>query len=459
MFLLVCVVQQAVWLKERSMSRVGNALLFLQGRQELHRNNTMLLDSNRHLMRPDFQLDAPQVAEGSAVSLGGREISMSFPILAVLQTTLQAPTRFRVPLHSTKDTVVFKIRYGGPNTHDSLYNHAYLCFPLVKKTQHDHAAGALPWPEILTVVDPGLKCHRNVLSIDNMHEKSYELLLPSFLAIFLADHNTFAKQCESLATDIRKYCLPIRAWNSVPDAFSANEKYLLVMMMGTDNALQALQHHMLQLKRKSECTMGDCKVYFDDMGEFAVSAYSISFTLRSSMMGIYDMCYDVFLNLLAVATKKSGWQNSDIKKDCAKIMRVQAKLMHDGDDMEDSDDDVWVLGQGVCSYSSIIARVCVCSAARLTFCFARADARQLGGIAQDASRRKKRARQRDCVRRCSHHLLRGHTFYQPAGQVAGRHCAGDHSHQFDTTRTANTLGLHPRRPVRAEQHEFAAQHH
>jgi len=158
-------------LKERSMSRVGNALLFLQGRQELHRNNTMLLDSNRHLMRPDFQLDAPQVAEGSAVSLGGREISMSFPILAVLQTTLQAPTRFRVPLHSTKDTVVFKIRYGGPNTHDSLYNHAYLCFPLVKKTQHDHAAGALPWPEILTVVDPGLKCHRNVLSIDNMHEK------------------------------------------------------------------------------------------------------------------------------------------------------------------------------------------------------------------------------------------------------------------------------------------------
>jgi len=370
--MLVCVVQQAAWLKERSMSCVGTAAMFLLGRPELHRNNTMLLDSNRHLLRPDYQLDAPQVSEGSAVMLGGSEISMSFPIMAVLQTEHQTPTQFRVPLHSTKDTVVFKIRYGGPNTHDSLYNHAYLCFPLVKKTQHDNAAGALPWPEILTVVEPLLKCHRNVLSIDNMREKSYELLLPNFLAIFLPDHNSFAKHSESLPTDIRKHCLPIKAWNSVPDTISANEKYLLIMMMGSDNALQALQHHMLQQKRKSECkhhmlpqkrksecAQDDSKVFYDDMGDLAVCAYAVSFTLRSSLMGIYDMCYDVFLNLLAVATKKSGWQNSVIKQDCAKIMLVQAKLIEESDDMQHSDDDVCVLGQRVCSYSSRIAGVCV----------------------------------------------------------------------------------------------------
>jgi hypothetical protein len=132
------------------------------------------------------------------------------------------------------------------------------------------------------------------------------------------------------------------------------------MMMGTDNALQALQHHMQQLKRKSEseCAMDDekddeeDKVYYDDMGDLAVSAYSMSFTLRSSLMGVYDMCHDVFLNLLAVATQYSGWQNSDIQKDCAKIMLVQAKLTGDSDDMQDSDHDVCVLGQGVCFYSS-----------------------------------------------------------------------------------------------------------
>lgn len=477
--MLVCVVQQAAWLKERSMSCVGTESTFLLGRPELHRNNTMLLDSNQHLVRPDYQLDAPQVAEGSAVMLGGSEISMSFPIIAVLQTELQAPTHFRVPLHSTKDTVVFKIRYGGPNTHDSLYNHAYLCFPLVKKTQHDNAAaGALQWPEILTVVEPLLKCHRNVLSIDNMHQKSYELLLPNFLAIFLPDHNTFAKHSESLSTDIRKHCLPIKDWNSAPDTISANEKYLLIMMMGTDNALQALQHHMLQQQRKSECGKDDCKVFYDDMGDLAVSAYAVSFTLRSSLMGIYDMCYDVFLNLLAVATKRSGWQNSVIEQDCAKIKLVQAKLIEESDDMQHSDYDVCVLGQRVCSYSSRIARVCVlccdkgyvliplgsrvcvcsCSAC-LTFFFAHTDAQRLGDIAQDASRRKKRARQRDCVRRCPHHILRGHTFYLRTGQVEGRHFAGDHSHRYDTTRTAKTLGLHPPRTVRAEQREFAAQHY
>ena len=66
------------------------------------------------------------------------------------------------------------------------------------------------------------------------------------------------------------------------------------------------------------------------------------------MKPLYDICYDIFLNILSVATGVSGWQNSDIRRDCAKFLRVQELMVQEPNALVFTHNDTVWLGQQVC---------------------------------------------------------------------------------------------------------------
>ena len=74
------------------------------------------------------------------------------------------------------------------------------------------------------------------------------------------------------------------------------------------------------------------------------------------MKFLYDISYDLCLNLLAVGSGYSGWHNSDIRKDCAKMMRLQDLLA--ANTAAFSADDSLVLGKQVTT--CLLFCVCVC---------------------------------------------------------------------------------------------------
>jgi len=93
---------------------------------------------------------------------------------------------------------------------------------------------------------------------------------------------------------------------------------------------------------------------YPDTGPSATSAFITAFTLSSCMKLLYDISYDVCLNLRSVGTGFSGWQKGRITQDCAKLMHVQA-LLEPNTSFHFSDDDSKVLGKQV-----ILWCLCVC---------------------------------------------------------------------------------------------------
>jgi len=330
---------------ERPLSMVGSAWMFLAGRKSLDPNHLMLLDGNVHTKVPE-QMVAQNMGEGSMFTVGNGEVSVKFPIICMLHTaagdatTLKA-SAYAVPLFMFDEHVRMRICYDPVDTHKSMFFRPFMCHPLRVRSKSRHAnsiltAGvrdAVLWPEVLFRLN-------NHLTTNNLHvprlpcSLAYGLVFPNFLAIFMPENSIFIDHVAGLDADIvRRYCSQ-EGWDLVQN-ISTNEKYFLAMVLGPTKALHMLlgPEKTLLLQQKTAAPASR-KRKKDDIvlkeylqtGDIITSAYSICFSLHGTLKIIYDPCYDIFLNLMAVATKASGWQNSDIQRDVAKLRHMQHLL-------------------------------------------------------------------------------------------------------------------------------------
>jgi len=174
------------------------------------------------------------------------------------------------------------------------------------------------------------------------------MIFPAFLGIFMPENDVFVRKIDGLDTEIVKRYTPEKEWAELQNT-SCNEKYMLIMMLGTSNALEMLQYNAdLRQPRKRRLDELDKKDYHTKDYVYA-AAFSTCFSIQSFMKPLYDICYDIFLNILSVATGVSGWQNSDIRRDCAKFLRVQELMAQEGDTLVFTHKDTIWLGQQVFS--------------------------------------------------------------------------------------------------------------
>ena len=357
---------------------VGTAWMFLSGRPGMDRDSLMLLDANEHVPMSaeayNGQLDAQNVGEGSAYFVGDGEIVVSFPMIAMLHTrpgtalTLKAAA-YAVPLFMMKENVVLRICADPVGTHKTLHNRGFLCFPpgVRSTTREDNATeianarhAVVAWPEVLFQInneDGNMKYQRQ----RGGNAMRYNRILPSFLSIFMQEHNSYARQCDDLESEILARFTVQREWASIQD-ISSCEKYVLIMLMGTGNALDMLlQAKTLLATRKRKQAARDTVAYYANMGHSITSAHAISFGMMCLLKPLYNACFDVGLNLLAVATGISGWQSSDIARDCSKLLRIQALLSSDADIDCSDHANVRLLGDqvGLCGTHAVSHCVCL----------------------------------------------------------------------------------------------------
>ena len=330
---------------ERPLSMVGSAWIFPAGRKSLDPNHIMLLDGNVQIKASE-QMDAQNVGEGSMFRVGDGEVSVKFPMICMLHTaagdatTLKA-SAYAVPLFMCDEHVRMRICYDAVGTHKTMCLRGFKCYPLKVRSKSRNAntiltAGvrnAVLWPEVLFRLN-------NHFATNNLHvpclpsSLAYGLVFPNFLAVFMPENDIFIDKVAGLDADImRRYCSQ-KGWDLVQH-ISTNEKYFLAMVLGPTKALHMLlgpEKTMLLLqetaapvykKRKQDDIV---RREYMETGDTITSAYSICFSLQGILKIIYDPCYDIFLNLMAVATKASGWQNTDIQRDVAKLRHIQHVL-------------------------------------------------------------------------------------------------------------------------------------
>jgi len=305
-------------------------------------------------------------ARAAPFLLAGGGIAVSFPMLAMFHSSAGTAltlkdSAYAVPLYMMHDECVqLRISCEPTGTHKSFAIREYLCFPLRvrSKVRADNAkliAGArhavVKWPEIL------FRLNNKETAFKFMQPRSgnvlcYGVILFNFIAIFMDEHNVYASQVENFETDIsRRYTIE-EEWNSIQN-IPVKEKYMLVMMMGSSDALR-----MLLRPSKLEKKLKRVQIFqekYVNSGTSITSAFTIAFTLSCHMKLLYDIAYDLCLNLLAVGSGYSGWHNSDIRKDCAKMMRLQDLLASIAESAFRAD-DLLVLGKQVTTFLC----VCVC---------------------------------------------------------------------------------------------------
>ena len=347
----------------RSRSMVGCNWDFMEGRSNLDCNSSMLLQANQavRVSHADIeaQFEAQNVAEGSAFSLGEGEIAVNFSMIAMFHTsagtalTLKA-SAYAVPLYSLyamQEMVLLRISCEPIGTHKSFANREYLCFPLrVRSKMRANNAkliegarhAVVTWPEVL------FRLNNKETAFKFMQPQSdnvlcFGIILPNFLAIFLDEFNVYAAQSENIDIDISRRYTMNQEWNEI-QTIPVKEKYLLIMLMGSRNALRMLLRPSKLEKKLKRQNIPQTK--YQNFGTSITSAFAIAFTLSCHMKFLYDIAYDFCLNVLAVAAGNSGWHNSDIQRDCAKMMRLQ-NLLAPNTVSTFSADDSLVLGQQV----------------------------------------------------------------------------------------------------------------
>jgi hypothetical protein len=305
----------------------------------------MLLDANVEIKTPE-QMHAQNVGEGRVFMLGDGEVSIKFPIISMLHTaagdatTLKA-SAYAVPLFMWDEHVRMRICYDAVGIHKNMCLRSFMCYPLRVRSKSRNAntiltAGvrnAVVWPEVLFRLN-------NHLSTNNLHTPyppyslAYGLVFPNFLAIFMPENDIFIDHVAGLDADIvSRYCSHV-GWDLVQN-ISTNEKYFLAMVLGPYKALHMLlgPKKMQLLEQKAAAPASQKRKQdeivlkeYAQIGDTVTSAYSICFSLHGTLKFIYDPCYDIFLNLMAVVTKASGWQNSDIQRDVARLRCMQRLL-------------------------------------------------------------------------------------------------------------------------------------
>ena len=341
---------------------VGSAWMALQGRKSLHPNNILLLDTNTHLpmttAEGESQFEQQNVGEGSSISLGDGEVAFTFPAIAMFHTAVGdarslKSSSYALPLFMTKEHVRMRICYDAFGTHKGMSARSFMCYPLRvrSKTRVSNAAltngvrDAVLWPEVLFRID-------NKVATDCFHVRrpdyslAYGLVFPNFLAVFMGENDVFIAKLDGLDAEIaRRYCSH-KKWDDIQH-ISCNEKYFLAMVLGTDKALDMLLPPAVEpakKRRKDDVVKDDVvKKEYQNSGDSVTSAYTVCFSLHGAMKAIYDPCFDVVLNLISIATEHSGWQNSEIRQNIAKLECIQ-NLLSQGPDFELTHDDTLRLG-------------------------------------------------------------------------------------------------------------------
>jgi len=339
---------------------VGSVWSVLDGRRNLHPNNIHLLDTNTHIPMSSMDegelFEAQNVGEGSVISIGDGEISMSFPAIVMLHTASGDArnlkgSAYALPLQISKEHVRLRICYDAVGKHKSMYLRSFMCYPLrvCSKSRHSNTVltngvhNAVQWPEVLFKIENQFTA--NFLHTRRInHSLAYGIVFPNFLAIFMPENDIFIDRIPGLDVEIaNRYCNE-KDWDKI-QSISCNEKYFLAMVLGAQQALHMLLPPVENTPRKRKHNEV-VKIVYEETGDAITSSCTICFSYHASMKALYNPCYDVILNLLIVATNSSGWQNSEIQNDIAKLKRIQDLLSHKPTSAHNVE-DINLLGQEV----------------------------------------------------------------------------------------------------------------
>ena len=299
----------------------------------------------------DAQLPVSGVVEGSAISLGSGDVGVSFPVMAYLSLdakNAQVLTcdAFEVPLHMSAESVMLKFKLANQPIHQSVhdkryevYNHLTLMSKSECGTKVKSADALQPsWPDIRG-------CVQNVNTSFGFQKpiikKPYSFTLPSFLRFCMKDHAILWKTHALLKNDIKEKYRPaihqmIKHFKLEKTETCVVDSYLILMMTGGKYPY-SFDEELASKKRKAD-EMKDKAVEEDLMiiaeeepefpyeceGIFSVTA--LAFVLQSSLIVLYDMCFDLFLLVLAVSNEESIYHNSEIQRLIRKVSIVQEKL-------------------------------------------------------------------------------------------------------------------------------------
>jgi len=354
-------------------SVVGTAWTRLSDNKRLPPNHMLILDKATRVWMSKEELAAQMpvsgIVEGSAISLGSGDVGVSFPSIGYLSLDAKnakvlTGDAFPIPLHSARECMMLKFKLENFPEHQPVHAKRYEVYNNLTIITQTDCGSKYQSADVLQPSWPDIRgCVKNVNVAFGFQKpivkKQYSFTLASFLRFCMKDHCILFKGLGSLQSDIKqKYAQEIQQMNKFfklqKKEMSLLDSYLILMMTGGKYPY-SFQEEIDSKKRKADEMKGeaakeDVTIVQDDVEEFPYESESVfsvtalAFTLQSNLVVLYDMCFDLFLLILAVSTEKALYNNSEIQSLLHKVSIVQEKL-HDRSGF--STEEIQVVGQHV----------------------------------------------------------------------------------------------------------------
>jgi len=352
---------------------VGTVWTRLSDDKPLPRNHMLILDKATRvwMSTDDFaaQMPVSGVVEGSAVSLGSGDVGVSFPVIGYLSLDAKnakvlTGDAFPIPLHAARECIMSKFKLENIPEHQPVHAKRYEVYNNLTMITETECGSKNQIADVLKPSWPDIRgCVKNMNVAFGFQKpivkKQYSFTLASFLRFCMKDHGILLKGPEPLQSDIKKgYAQEIqqmkRLFKLQKQEMSLLDSYLILMMTG-GKYTDSFQEENDSKKRKADEMKGEAAqenimIVQDDVEDFPYESESVfsvtalAFTLQSNLIVLYDMCFDLFLLILAVSTEQAVYNNSEIQHLLLKVSIVQEKL-HERSGF--STEEVQVLGQQV----------------------------------------------------------------------------------------------------------------
>jgi len=331
---------------------IGNMFSVVESNESLDRDNVMVLDRNEKFVWLGSQYDLSDVSGGSVINMVDGEIRVAFPSTMVLHKRSKSIQRHgrggvgrsasagphvqphdqvvgtpqKIPLTLAQNNMWMRLRL------DTEYQHIGWCGRVVAcalETKSDSTSRCTSFnPDVAVTIYTD--CNDRACDPETRRAAAYskyDCCLPHCMALFLRENSNLVLGSANSGVDQYLVGEPWKDLTRLP----RNDKYLMVMMLGTNNALEMLQ--------------GLCQHKGPANTESIFSVTAVYFSIHTALRTIYDLCYDIILKILMVSTGVSGWERANIGRLLDKLYMVDQLIQAQDDENGDPAVPVSQLGK------------------------------------------------------------------------------------------------------------------
>jgi len=333
----------------------GNIVSMTVSNESLDRDDVMLLDRNEQFVWLGSQYSVSDVSGGSIVNMVEGEIRVAFPSTLVLHRRSKSIQRHgrggvgrsvaagpyvhphdqvvdtpqKIPLLLATNNMWMKLRLDTECQHIGWSGRVVVCS---LETRLDSTAKHTSFnPDVaVTIYTDGDNRASDIATRANAgayFNSKYDCCLPHCLSLFLRENSALVQASADNAADQYLVGEPWKDLTRLP----RNDKYLMVMMLGTSTALEMLQ--------------GLCQHQGPATTESIFSVTAVYFSIHTALKTIYDLCFDIILKILMVSTGESGWECANISVLLDKLYMVDQLIQIQDDDLGDPAVSVSQLGK------------------------------------------------------------------------------------------------------------------